>query len=103
LNEALHTPKDSGEQLRAWVKHRQEKDGTLPKNPDYIAVPDEPVSPLNPEKTEEEQKAAELYKTMTTARDAVREYRSELRKDARLGVLEDRLVEAIKTMPPLKF
>ena len=103
LNEALHTPKDSGEQLRAWVKHRQEKDGTLPKNPDYITIPDEPVTPLNPEKTVEEQKAAELYKTMTTARDAVREYRSELRKDARLSVLEDRLVEAIKTMPPLKF
>ena len=40
LNNALHTPKNSGEQLRTWVKHRQEKDGTLPKNPEYIQVPE---------------------------------------------------------------
>ena len=103
LNNALHTPKNSGEQLRTWVKHRQEKDGTLPKNPEYIQVPEQPVTPLTPEKTKEQQRAAELYKTATVARDAVREYRSELRKDARLSVLEDHLVEAIKTLPPIKL
>lgn len=89
-----------GEALRTWYKARLKKAGTLPKS---VRMLNGRVIDLDNKSMAEmvaEQKR-ELYMSQTLARDAMNEYRDDLRKDARARWLMDCMKECASKQQPL--
>lgn len=89
-----------GESLRCWYKSKLGKIGSLPKsvrmlNGTVIGSDDKTMAELVAEQKRE------LYMAQTLARDAMNEYRDDLRKDARARWLIESMKECASKMGPL--
>lgn len=91
----------SGESLRSWLKARLSKKGELPKTVTMLngrVVKGGDVESFA--KLVAEQKR-ELYAAQTLARDAMNEYRDDIRKGARAQLILDAMRECADKMPPI--
>lgn len=93
----------SGESLRTWLKARLSKKGELPKTVTMLngrVVKGGDVESFA--KVVAEQKR-ELYMAQTLARDAMNEYRDDLRKEARTQFIIDAIGQCAERMPPIEL
>lgn len=92
----------TGEAFRCWLKNRQLARGELKKNDKLLSNRTiEELDFLDFEKKTEELKQS-LYKQQVKTADASRAYRALIRDEARLEEFNDKLCEAIKSLPPLE-
>lgn len=91
----------SGEALRSWLKARLARKGELPKTVTLLngqVVKGGDVESFA--KVVAEQKR-ELYAAQTLARDAMNEYRDDIRKGARAKLILEAVKECAERMPPI--
>ena len=96
LNQRLGNFRPNGEALRCWVKKKQYEDGTITPNPKMVE---------NVEFSEFEDKVQtlkdDLYKQQIKTRDALGEYRKNLRSIARVENFRGLMIECARQTPPL--
>ena len=103
LNEQLGMPFTTGENYRCWVKQRLARVGELPKNVKMLS--NKTVDELSQEEiTDElEEQMRDLYKQQVKTRDVHREYRNDIRMDARWENLAQEIKKILITQKPLSL
>ena len=103
LNEQLGMPFTTGENYRCWVKQRLARVGELPKNVKMLS--NKTVDELSQEEiTDElEEQMRDLYKQQVKTRDVHREYRNDIRMDARWENLAQEIKRILITQKPLSL
>lgn len=103
LNEQLGMPFLGGENYRCWVKNRLARTGELPKNIKMLS--NRTVDELSEKEisSELDGQMRELYKQQVKTRDVHREYRNDIRMDARWENLAQEIKSILMTQKPLQL
>ena len=103
LNEQLGMPFLGGENYRCWVKNRLARTGELPKNIKMLS--NRAVDELSEKEisSELDGQMRELYKQQVKTRDVHREYRNDIRMDARWENLAQEIKSILMTQKPLQL
>lgn len=91
----------SGEALRNWIKNRQMKNDTLPRNPAVLSERTIEELSLNDVTDTIEQKTRALYIQQTKTRDTLNYYRRAMRDEARVDLFKEGIIDAINQLDKL--